>query len=109
LLQKKNAAYEFRRRQHGCAAQDVRTRRRALDGAADFIGDTHVGGCDDLYALKALANSTRCWRDDMIKYALVCDKGHDFESWFPNSDSFDKQVKRGLTVRIAAQSRFKRR
>jgi len=32
----------------------------------------------------------------MIKYALVCDKGHEFESWFPNSDSFDKQVKRGL-------------
>ncbi|MBN9080122.1 MAG: hypothetical protein BGP04_04315 [Rhizobiales bacterium 62-17] len=32
----------------------------------------------------------------MIKYALVCDKGHDFESWFPNSDAYDKQVKRGL-------------
>ncbi len=32
----------------------------------------------------------------MIKYALVCEKDHEFESWFPNSDSFDKQVKRGL-------------
>lgn len=32
----------------------------------------------------------------MIKYSLVCDKAHDFESWFPNSDAFDKQVKRGL-------------
>ena len=32
----------------------------------------------------------------MIKYALVCDKGHEFESWFSNSDAFDKQVKRGF-------------
>lgn len=32
----------------------------------------------------------------MIKYSLVCDNAHDFESWFPNSDAFDKQVKRGL-------------
>ena len=32
----------------------------------------------------------------MIKYALICDKGHEFESWFSNSDAFDKQVKRGF-------------
>ncbi|MDB5571776.1 MAG: hypothetical protein JWN93_2959 [Hyphomicrobiales bacterium] len=32
----------------------------------------------------------------MIKYALVCDKGHGFESWFPDSDSFDQQARRGL-------------
>ena len=32
----------------------------------------------------------------MIRYALVCAKGHDFESWFPNSAAFDKQAKRGL-------------
>ena len=32
----------------------------------------------------------------MIKYALVCDKEHEFESWFANSDAFDKQVKRGF-------------
>ncbi|MDH7798434.1 MULTISPECIES: DUF1178 family protein [unclassified Beijerinckia] len=32
----------------------------------------------------------------MIKYSLVCDKSHDFESWFPSSDAYDKQVKRGL-------------
>jgi hypothetical protein len=32
----------------------------------------------------------------MIKYSLVCDKGHEFESWFANSDAFDTQAKRGL-------------
>ena len=34
----------------------------------------------------------------MIRYALVCAKGHDFESWFPNSSAYDKQVKRGLVT-----------
>ena len=32
----------------------------------------------------------------MIKYTLVCGKRHEFESWFANSDAFDKQVKRSL-------------
>ena len=32
----------------------------------------------------------------MIHYALVCDKGHNFESWFPDSAAYDKQAKRGL-------------
>ena len=32
----------------------------------------------------------------MIKYALVCDSGHDFESWFADSGAYDKQAKRGL-------------
>ena len=26
----------------------------------------------------------------MIKYALICDDGHEFEGWFQNSDAFDK-------------------
>jgi hypothetical protein len=34
----------------------------------------------------------------MIRYALICDEGHDFESWFPNSATFDKQAKRGLVT-----------
>ena len=34
----------------------------------------------------------------MIRYALVCAKGHTFESWFPNSSAYDKQVKRGLVT-----------
>jgi hypothetical protein len=32
----------------------------------------------------------------MIKYALVCESGHDFESWFPDSDSYETQAKRGF-------------
>jgi len=32
----------------------------------------------------------------MIRYALVCRKGHAFESWFENSATYDKQAKRGL-------------
>jgi hypothetical protein len=34
----------------------------------------------------------------MIRYALACEKGHAFESWFQNSAAFDKQVKRGLVT-----------
>ena len=32
----------------------------------------------------------------MIKYALVCESGHDFESWFADSAAYDKQAKRKL-------------
>ena len=32
----------------------------------------------------------------MIRYALNCEKGHGFESWFQNSAAYDKQVKRTL-------------
>ena len=32
----------------------------------------------------------------MIRYALVCDRRHDFEVWFTNSADYDKQVKRSL-------------
>ena len=32
----------------------------------------------------------------MIRYALRCEAGHDFESWFSNSEAYDKQRKRGL-------------
>ncbi len=32
----------------------------------------------------------------MIKYALVCEAGHEFESWFPNSDAYDTQARRGF-------------
>ena len=34
----------------------------------------------------------------MIRYMLVCDKRHEFESWFPNSAAYDRQVKRGLVT-----------
>lgn len=34
----------------------------------------------------------------MIKYALVCDNAHEFESWFADSAAFDKQAKRKLVA-----------
>ena len=34
----------------------------------------------------------------MIRYALACDNGHNFESWFPSSTSYDAQAERGLVA-----------
>lgn len=34
----------------------------------------------------------------MIRYALACDNGHEFESWFPSSASYDSQAERGLVA-----------
>jgi len=32
----------------------------------------------------------------MIRYALRCDRDHDFESWFQSSSAYDSQLKRKL-------------
>ena len=32
----------------------------------------------------------------MIRYALICQQGHQFESWFQDSAAYDKQAKRSL-------------
>ena len=34
----------------------------------------------------------------MIRFALVCDSAHPFESWFRDGASFDEQIKRGLVA-----------
>src|SRR5271169_1787518 len=34
----------------------------------------------------------------MIRYALVCENGHEFESWFADSVAYDKQAKRKLVA-----------
>ncbi len=34
----------------------------------------------------------------MIRYALVCDKGHDFESWFQDSAAYGQQARRRLVT-----------
>jgi len=34
----------------------------------------------------------------MIRYALVCDNAHEFESWFATSSSFEDQSARGLVT-----------
>ena len=32
----------------------------------------------------------------MIRYALVCDRGHEFESWFQDFAAYEEQAKRAL-------------
>jgi hypothetical protein len=32
----------------------------------------------------------------MIRYDLICDRGHEFDAWFSDSAAYDKQVKRKL-------------
>ena len=34
----------------------------------------------------------------MIRYALACDNGHEFESWFPGSATYEAQRARGLVT-----------
>jgi hypothetical protein len=34
----------------------------------------------------------------MIRYTLICDNAHEFESWFASSGSFDEQAKRGFVT-----------
>ena len=34
----------------------------------------------------------------MIRYALGCAEGHTFDSWFRDSDAYDRQRKRGLVA-----------
>jgi hypothetical protein len=34
----------------------------------------------------------------MIRYALACQRGHNFDSWFQSSKAYDRQVKLGLVV-----------
>ena len=34
----------------------------------------------------------------MIKYSLMCEKGHEFEGWFSSSEDYDVQNKRGFVT-----------
>jgi hypothetical protein len=34
----------------------------------------------------------------MIRYTLICDNAHEFESWFANSGGFDEQSEHGLVL-----------
>lgn len=43
----------------------------------------------------------------MIKFALVCEDEHDFESWFPDGAAYETQVKRGqVTCPVCNSSRI---
>ena len=34
----------------------------------------------------------------MIRYDLICDKGHEFDGWFRDSAAFDNQIRRKLVA-----------
>lgn len=34
----------------------------------------------------------------MIRYSLICDSEHEFESWFPDSASYEMQARRGFVA-----------
>ncbi len=34
----------------------------------------------------------------MIRFTLVCDSGHGFESWFPSGSAYDEQAARGFVT-----------
>jgi hypothetical protein len=40
----------------------------------------------------------------MIRYDLQCDKGHEFDAWFSDSNAYDKQVKRHLVECVVCGS-----
>ena len=40
----------------------------------------------------------------MIRYSLVCENGHEFDSWFPGSTAYDEQARRGLVECPVCQS-----
>ena len=45
----------------------------------------------------------------MIRYDLICDKGHDFDGWFRDSAAYDEQAAQGprvlLGLRLGARSK----
>jgi hypothetical protein len=45
----------------------------------------------------------------MIRYALGCDAGHEFEGWFSASGDFDDQAERGLLACPVCESRAVRK
>lgn len=42
----------------------------------------------------------------MIKYQLLCDNEHEFDGWFPSSDEFDRQKKKGLLTCPICESSY---
>jgi glutaredoxin len=50
----------------GLSRADVRSRRRGATFPQIFIGATHVGGCDELYALDRAGKLDACWREKRL-------------------------------------------
>src|SRR5262249_16847786 len=86
-----------------------RRHRARLDHGRDRSGRS--GGCTRPHPVTPARAPLRDRRADgrthtlacgqepgMIRYTLVCERKHDFESWFHNSAAFGKQAKRGLVT-----------
>src|SRR5215472_14049257 len=80
----------FRQKKRQIADRSCRSYRRGRENSLapgwPTIRDDRANG----------ATPPRDARLGMIRYALVCDQRHAFESWFANSATYDRQVKRGL-------------
>lgn len=45
----------------------------------------------------------------MIRFALICDQGHDFDAWFGSGDSYDEQIEvRALTCPCCGSAKVKK-
>ena len=45
----------------------------------------------------------------MIRFALICDQGHDFDAWFGSGDSYDEQIEaRSLTCPCCGSAKVKK-
>ncbi len=45
----------------------------------------------------------------MIRYSLVCAKGHEFEAWFASSDAYDTQLAQGhLSCAVCGSSKVEK-
>jgi hypothetical protein len=42
-----------------------------------------------------MARASQCGRPPMILFVLRCSKGHDFEAWFRNGDTYEQQALAG--------------
>jgi hypothetical protein len=40
----------------------------------------------------------------MIKFTLRCERGHEFESWFPDGEAFEAQARRGFVQCVFCES-----
>src|SRR6266566_3129543 len=88
-----------RRRGHGAGCGDGQDRHcRSRDRARENSLAAAWAPLRDRGAARGPDPAPRRRRAAMIRYALVCAKGHSFESWFQNSAAYDKQAKRALVT-----------
>ena len=99
LLRRKGAQFEEisvdgdRAAQAAMAAKagDARPCRRSLSATAMSAAAT-ISMPSTARAGSILCSPARL----MIKFPLACERGHEFESWFPDGEAYETQARRGL-------------